>query len=68
MAPLPLEGITTVIKIVGTFIYYALAVDSTMLVAPSNLAATQSNATEKTYDDVVWLFNYAARHPAAVII
>ena len=44
-APLPLEGI----KIVGTFLYYSLAVDSTILVALSNLASTQSKSTEQTY-------------------
>ena len=43
--------------IVGTFIYYSLAVDSTVLVALSNLVATQSNPTEQTYEDVVWLLN-----------
>ena len=53
LAPLPLEGITMVRKIVGTFIYYALEMDSTMLVALSDLAATQSRAIEQTYDDVV---------------
>ena len=51
--PLPPEGITTVIKIVGTFLYYYLAMDSTMLVALIDLAETQSKAIEKTYDDVV---------------
>ena len=46
MVPLPPEVITMVRKIVGKFIYYALAVDSTMLVALSNITATQSRATE----------------------
>ena len=54
-------------KIVGTFLYCALAVDSTMLVALSNLVATHSKATEETYENVVWLLNYAASHPTAVI-
>ena len=44
-------------KIVGTFIYYALQMDFTMLVALRNLAATQSKAIEQNYDDVVWLLN-----------
>ena len=42
------EGITMVRKIVGTFLYYALEVDSTMLVALINLAATHSKDTEQT--------------------
>ena len=37
-APLPLEGITMVRKIFRAFLYYALAVYSTMLVALSELA------------------------------
>ena len=56
-APLPPEGITTARKIVGTFLYYALAVDSTMLVALSDLEASKSKATEQTYDNVVWIIN-----------
>ena len=39
--PLPPEGITMVRKIVGAFLYYDLAVDSTMLVAMSNLTQNQ---------------------------
>ena len=38
---LPPEGITTVSKIVGTFPYYALALDSKTLVALSDLTETQ---------------------------
>ena len=66
-APLPPEGNTAVRNIVVTFIYYALAVDSTMLVALSDLAATQSRDTEKTYYDVVWILNYSASHQTEVV-
>ena len=45
LALLPPEGITMVRKIMGTFLYYALAVNSTMLVALSDLAIAQSKAT-----------------------
>ena len=31
-----------------------------MLVYLSYMASTQSKATEKTYEDMVWLLNYAA--------
>ena len=54
-------------KIVGAFLYYSLSVDSTMLVALSDLAATESKATEQTYDNVVWILNYAASHPTVVV-
>ena len=38
-----------------------------MLVAPGDLASTQAKATGKTYEDEVWLLNYAASHPMAII-
>ena len=66
LAPLPPEGITMVIKTVGTFLYYDLAVDSTILVSLSDLTATQSKVTEKTYNNIVWLLNYAVSHPTTV--
>ena len=53
-------------KIVGTFLYYSLAVDSTIMVALSNLVETQSKATEKTYYNMVWLLNYAVINPTVV--
>ena len=56
-----------VTKIVGTFLYYSLVVDYTMLVALGNLTSNQSNATEKTYDNIVWLINDAASHPTEVV-
>ena len=54
-------------KIVGTFLYYALAGDSKMLVVLSKLAATQLKSTEQTYDNVAWLLNYAVSHPPEVV-
>ena len=53
-------------KIIGTFLYYALVVDSTILVALSDLAATQSKSTEQIYSNIVWLLNYAASQPTSV--
>ena len=64
---LPAKSITLVQKIVGTLLYYAMAVDPTMLVALGTIASTQSKATTKTYDEVVWLLNYAHSNPNAVI-
>ena len=51
----------------GKFLYYDLAVNYTMLVALRDLSATQSKATEQTYEGVVWLLNYASSHPTAVV-
>ena len=51
----------------GSFLYYALAVDSTMLVALIDLASTQTKAIDQTYNDVVWLLNYAASHLTFIV-
>ena len=64
---LPAQSITLVQKIVGPLLYFAMVVDPTMLVALGTIARTQSKATTKTYDEVVWLLNYAHSNPNAVI-
>ena len=38
-----------------------------MLAALGFIAAQQSKATHKTYDEVFWILNYAASHPCATI-
>ena len=38
-----------------------------MLAALSSIAAQQSKATQQTYDEVLWLLNYAASHTGATI-
>jgi hypothetical protein len=42
------KGIKRVQKIVGSILYYARAVDMTMLMALSSIAVEQTKATEKT--------------------
>ena len=59
------KGITRVQKVVGCLLFYALAVDPTMLVAISDLAAAQSKSTENTNAALTKLLNYAASHPDA---
>ena len=54
-------------EIIGVLLYYARAVDSTMLVALGTLAATQAQGTEATMEAAVQLLNYAATHPDATI-
>ena len=54
-------------QVVGTLLYYARAVDPTMLVALGTIAEQQSKATVKTMEAVTNLLNYAATHPDAVI-
>ena len=52
---------------IGTLLYYARAVDSTMLVALNAISASQSKATETTAAAIVHLLDYAATHPDAVL-
>ena len=66
-APLPKEGITRLQQIIGTLLYYARAVDPTMLVALGTIAAAQTKGTEATMEAAVQLLNYAATHPDATI-
>ena len=54
-------------QIIGTLLYYAIAVDPTMLVSIGAITSQQSKATRETRDATVWLLNYAASHPNATI-
>ena len=47
-APLELSEVKRIQKIVGTLLYYAQAVDATMLVALGKISAQQSIATQST--------------------
>lgn len=55
-------------EVIGTFLFYARAVDSTMLVALGTLAASQTCGTEKTMTAMVQLLNYAASNPDFEVI
>ena len=65
--PLPQPSVTRIQQIIGTLLYYSIAVDPTMLVAIGTIASTQANATEDTAKAIVKLLNYAASHPDATI-
>ena len=54
-------------KIVGTFLYYGIAVDNTILVALSTIASEQYSATSNTVNKITQLLNYLATHPDATI-
>ena len=64
---LPAKTINLLQQIVGTLLYYSIAVNPTMLTALGSIAAQQAKGTEKTYADTIWLLNYAATHPNAKI-
>ena len=64
---LPAKTINLVQQIVGTLLYYSIAVDPTMLTALGSISVQQLKGTEKTYADTLWLLKYAATHPNAKI-
>jgi len=65
----PLQSIDTkyVQEVLGTLLYYARAVDCTMLTAIGSIATQQAKPTKKTMDAIKQLLNYAATHPNAVV-
>ena len=66
-SPLPKAGIKRLQEIIGVLLFYARAVDSTMLVALSSLASAQASGTEATALAATRLLNYAATNPNAVL-
>ena len=53
--------------IVGVFIYYAIAIDSTILVTLYDIAVEQLKATKKTSQQIARILNYIVTHPLAVV-
>ena len=64
---LPAKIINLVKQIVGTLLYYSIAVDPTMLAALGSISAQQAKRMEQTYADTLWLRNYAATQADATI-
>ena len=54
-------------QVLGTFLYYARAVDSTMLVALSAIASEQAHPTAATLQKVKQFLDYAASQEEAVL-
>jgi hypothetical protein len=65
--PLSPKEIKHIQDIVGTLLYYAQAVDPTLLAAISAIAACQSNGTRAVVDAYHQLLDYVATHPNAGI-
>jgi hypothetical protein len=63
--PLSKDEVTTHQQIVGTFLFYARAVDPTMLVTLSTLAAQQACATQATKKARLKFLDYCATYPNA---
>ena len=65
--PLQSTDLKTLQQILGTLLYYARAIDNTMLVAISTLASVQAKGTQATMNAAIHLLNYCATHPNATI-
>jgi hypothetical protein len=66
-AELDKNGKTYIQQVTGTFLYYARAVDPTMLVALSAIASAQANPTIETMAKCKLFLDYATTHPDAII-
>ncbi len=65
--PLDKKGKKFIQEVIGTFLYHACCVNSTMLPALGSLATQQANPTQNTKKLVHQLLHYAATHPDAII-
>jgi hypothetical protein len=54
-------------EVLGALLYYARAVDCTMIPAIGSIATQQANATKATMKAITQLLNYCATHPDAVV-
>ena len=54
-------------EVLGTLLFYARAVDSTMLTAIGTLASQQAHGTTATLTALTQLLNYCASHPNATV-
>jgi hypothetical protein len=55
-------------QIIGVFLYYARAIDETMLAALNKLASQQADPTKELENDVDHFLQYAASYPSVSII
>ena len=64
---LPPSDCNLIQQIVGTFLYYGIALDNTIMVDLNDISLEQSKATDNTSKNITKLLNYLATHPEAVI-
>ena len=66
--PLSLVQIKHIERVVGKFLYYARAIDNTMLHALNEIASSKSKGTQTPWEAVKYVLNYASSNPDAEII
>ena len=64
---LPEEQIKFIQKVVGIFLYYAISIDNTVLVALSDIGSEHSRETSKTMYEVQQLLDYLTSNTNATI-
>jgi len=64
---LPPSGNTQIQQLIGTLLYYAHAVDSTILPALGNLSTMQASPNEHTIAIIDHLIAYLRTHPDATV-
>ncbi len=62
---LPADKIKHLQGIIGSILYYARAVDMTVLMALSTIASKQAKGTQNTMKQATQLLDYLATHPDA---
>jgi hypothetical protein len=65
--PLTATQCLTIQKVTGSVLYYARAVDPTVLMPLNDIATEQTKATEKTQATINQLLDYLATHPDATV-
>jgi hypothetical protein len=68
LALLPKEDKKFIQEIIGTFLYYARCVHSTILAALGSIALQQANPTKNTMKKVQQFLDYASFHPDAIVM
>jgi hypothetical protein len=67
MAALDAKDMKHVQEVLGTLLFYAHALDSTMLPAIGTLASQQAHGTKAMLEALMQLLNYCAMHPDAKV-
>jgi hypothetical protein len=67
ITPLTAQQCLTIQKVTGSVLYYARAVDPTVLMPLNDIATEQTKATEKTQAATNQMLDYLATHPDATI-
>jgi hypothetical protein len=66
--PITAQQCLTVQKVTGSILYYARAVDPTVLMPLNDIATEHTKATEKTQAATNHMLDYLATHPDAIIL